>query len=107
MNTTNKQTEHTPGPWQVETERGILDITAAGAGNIAMVSRSQLAGDSDANARLIAAAPSLLEACAALLECDTPTEDMGGDWGTSEWCEWVGQAIEKARAVIAQAKGTK
>ncbi len=57
---------HTPGPWKVETERGILDIVSTGAGNIAMVSRSQLAGDSDANAALIAAAPDLLAALSNL-----------------------------------------
>lgn len=57
------------------------------------------------NAHVIASVPELLAACHAILDCDSATEDMGGDWGTPEWCEWVGQAIEQARAAINKATG--
>lgn len=36
----------------------------------------------------------------SVLELDTPPEDMGGEWGTIEWDEQVGQIIEQAEAAI-------
>ena len=58
----------------------------------------------EANAVLIVQAvnshAALVAACKAVLELDTPSEDMGGDWGTVEWCEQVGHVIEQAREAL-------
>lgn len=56
---------HTPGPWAVGDKRGVW------VGPVVMANDGQrgvafVCGESDANARLIAAAPDLLEACDAL-----------------------------------------
>lgn len=71
---------HTPGPWRVGFDRkpyGIFvgpvgtDTTSRSAQPIGVVFRSQVRGPADeqeANARLIAAAPTLLEALERLLE---------------------------------------
>jgi hypothetical protein len=101
---------HTLGPWHCNAIAGQritgdetskdwdrLHINAANC-TVARVYRPN-------DARLIAAAPDLLAACNAILDCDTPTEDMGGDWGTVEWEEQVGHAIALARAAIAKAVG--
>ena len=93
-----EQAGHTPGPWSVSTERGILDIGAPGAGLLAMVSRSQLLGDSNANARLFAAAPELLAALTNALNvlAGIATGDLATVHRDSP-------AIAQARAAIAKA----
>lgn len=112
------KTQHTPGPWHyadpfrlLQNSKGRGELWMRGIGNgsvhVGYSSITPATGSKEAlaNAQLIAAAPELLEACKAILECDTASEDMGGDWGTTEWCEWVGQAITQARAAIAKATG--
>jgi hypothetical protein len=55
------QATHTPGPWEIsKNEAGELDICEAGAGN--MLADLAKCKNAEANARLIAAAPDLLEA---------------------------------------------
>lgn len=54
-------TKHTPGPWQYGTGKEGAVVYNADIGTIATVSDSMV--DFDANARLMAAAPMLLEAC--------------------------------------------
>ena len=102
---------HTPGPWQLDEA---YDATFSNDGRTESVLELTNGDHSETfgyicdgpNARLIAAAPELLAALESFVDqCDTPTEDMGGDWGSTEWCEWVGQAIHLARAAIAKAKG--
>lgn len=65
---TEQQAKHTPGPWGIETEHALITIGASGAGKIACVFQTVLAGDPKANARLIAAAPELLAALKETLE---------------------------------------
>lgn len=65
--------KHTPGPWRVGESCRVADIKA---GYNALIARVEIesAGDrGDANARLIAAAPDLLEALKHALE-------DGDDW---------------------------
>ena len=56
-------TEHTPGPWVVNETRGHAFFIDAPDHNICYVGRI-----AEADARLIAAAPDLLEACEKALE---------------------------------------
>jgi hypothetical protein len=54
------QATHTPGPWEIsKNEAGELDICEAGAGN--MLADLAKCKNAEANARLIAAAPEMLE----------------------------------------------
>lgn len=57
--------EHTPGPWAVEPGTRILRSNIMHEGQrVAIIGESTIIdGDPKANARLIAAAPDLLEAC--------------------------------------------
>lgn len=78
--------KHTPGPWRLGGEQHIANHVFGGhAGGIAICFAAQ--GQDDA--RLIAAAPELLEACLALIK----TDDLQA-------------AIDKARAAIAKVTGS-
>jgi hypothetical protein len=55
---------HTPGPWHTDSTVDGLAIESASHGNIGLVN---LARASKADARLIAAAPDLVDGCNALL----------------------------------------
>lgn len=83
--------KHTPGPWRMGQEGNLRvygpDNTSS-AGLIAETFNRE-------NARLIAAAPELLEACkAALAEAEERDEDLGANC----WPE-LKAAIEKAEGV--------
>jgi len=88
--------EHTPGPWievgrYIETDRHIICEMFSAA------SREER----DANQRLIAAAPELLEALKALMhEVDESGNGYAKDFG------WP-VAVGKARAAIAKAEEVK
>lgn len=96
---------HTPGPWEVWADPGIetrdvfvvpvaggvvvADIVTVNAHGIAT---EQTISTGHANARLIAAAPELLEACeAALLRDDIASDELG----------------DALRAAVAKAKGVR
>lgn len=88
------KTQHTPGPWFVSMDG--RTITSGGNGtNIAIpcVLQHGMKGDKDANARLIASAPQLLETLEALVEAYSDT--------IIPECQF----IANARAAIAKAKG--
>lgn len=98
--------KHTPAPWHVctgnhETFGNVLNI-AAQEGDvpaICVISNVEDATEEDrANARLIAAAPDLLEALKAMLDAEP-----GYGWGGSSEAEIAAQ--ELARAAIAKATG--
>ena len=111
------QTKHTPGPWRltesgdaiVSADGGTLivetgqdywkNLEAAAAGASSDIAKRHLP-QVRANARLIAAAPELLEALVAILE----TADLS--FGEGEQAAKVGNAvISQARAAIAKAEG--
>ena len=88
--------KHTPGPWvAVARTNAHIEIEAPGqpsysAKKVATVSLT----NHEANARLIAAAPELLEALKELM--------VAADRVSAEPVTWLG----KARAAIAKAEGT-
>lgn len=94
---TNK---HTPGPWIAKRVRdsetnGDLDIDSVDGYHIAESIGGLDDGEEEANARLIAAAPDLLHACAAIVEwCD-----KNPPAGDALYC------INQARAAIAKVEG--
>ncbi len=102
--------KHTPGPWVIGTSEGRVLSRWDGIGywEIANATVTDFRGDSgevyfaggaqEANARLIAAAPDLLEAL----------EAMVADWGKlASVVKPLGEesSLRKARAAIAKAKG--
>jgi hypothetical protein len=103
--------KHTPGPWVAQPDLfdGYFYIEAASGAVIAEVFPWQAgdmdgAGEADANARLIEAAPELLEALEALIECYTISIERDGDaWRNADDDE----SIIKARAAITKARGTQ
>lgn len=111
MTTTTKQ-QHTPGPWQVEefywpeSQSFAPEITAGRAGEGGDSTRyiakmlgviPAVVGETLANARLIAAAPELLEALVWAIRELEETEDG--------LCPDFQAAITAARAAIAKATG--
>ncbi len=85
--------KHTPGPWEIERYSdgliqivGDVRIVSDDEENVTTVVEAVSRGD-EANARLIAAAPELLDALVALVECEQTTPEL-----------W-----EAARAAIAKA----
>ena len=104
--------KHTPGPWNVtntapsnaldiaiifDAQSQVVCSVPKGSSNVPMLERR-------ANARLIAAAPELLEACLAMIEWDAREEDHAVDfYARMALC---GAAFDKARAAIAAATGS-
>ena len=102
--------KHTPGPWIVK-----KNIDGIYAGTMSLVAtessgeivgprqlRYQAVGCVEANARLIAAAPDLLEALSKLTEmyCQMVHSGDCGNWNPEDDIE-----IQEARAAIAKATG--
>lgn len=88
--------EHTPGPWRAETNgAGYWDIRTRQRGIASIIPFPGTPSLDKANARLIAAAPDLLEALRALLK---DGEDLTQ---ASQW----GEHLEQASAAIAKAIG--
>ena len=96
--------EHTPGPWQVYTD-GTKTFIAAANGRVVVVdlydeNNEPSIEELEANARLIAAAPALLqalkdtrEALAAWVEIAEEQDQREGDYTALEEAD---QAIQKA-----------
>jgi hypothetical protein len=108
--------KHTAGPWAVlpeEVDRDYIRVRGTRLGDRYKVANvltptgkgvpAREADETRANARLIAAAPELLEACQALAEWDAREKDHAVDfYGRLSLCE---AAFAKARAAIAKATG--
>lgn len=89
--------KHTPGPWAVISG----EVCAAGYGAIAHCdrdNRNTKPVERDANARLIAAAPDLLEALKVAEYIIQRQQDNAGNYTYP-------QILEQARAAIAKAEG--
>lgn len=70
--------KHTPGPWIARKFRGYRITTDAYRGSFVdpyVCTVDGIDGRNEANARLIAAAPELLEVCKRLLACRAPNGD--------------------------------
>lgn len=82
--------QHTPGPWMGHSKNG--RIVMAGDTKVATAERTVNPPEAFTNAKLIAAAPELLEACKAVLQYLEQYADPGSNvlWGT------VTAAIRKA-----------
>lgn len=97
---TNPKASHTPGPWRVDATKGSMSYVRAASGE-AIASCSWKHGQQDvpaiANARLIAAAPKLLEALEKCLE--------RLEWAESEGLLQNFSTTRQAHAAIGQAKG--
>jgi hypothetical protein len=94
--------KHTKGPWYVSGDEVCAD-TDKGQAELATVHDEceyQPRLPKEANARLMASAPEMLEALEELMD---PSHTCGCDCTMSEPCP-IG---EKARAAIAKAKGEK
>jgi hypothetical protein len=89
------EAKHTPGPWEfrLEAYRTVI-FHKAEVGEKALAVGAGHYPSNIANARLIAAAPDLLEACEALTHWDEC-------WPSAA----LGEALRKARAALAKAKG--
>lgn len=86
---------HTPGPWQVNPD--IPHLVGNGTAEVANLYWGELISGMEmrANARLIAAAPELLEALKAVIEWDDDCPFMLGE-GFGELRERIETAIAKA-----------
>ena len=108
--------KHTPGPWQhfvklsgSENHRGFRILTADGWALADVQPADEDGIEGEANARLIAAAPDLLEALKRMASIIDKMGDMpDGFIHPSPWqtlkCE---EALTQARAAIAKAEGEK
>ena len=110
---TKRQGEHTPGPWKVEEDLYICFGEAASGVTLAKVFEATDDGVGDhANARLMAAAPDLLEAVESFVsDIDSsylghfPKDANGMCISTeADWAE-LGQSYNTARRAIAKATG--
>jgi hypothetical protein len=94
--------KHTPGPWQAVTnDTGAFAIESDGDLTAVICQRADWPSRKDeslANARLIAAAPDLLE---ALQECATRLEKAGIFGGSHP--EYAAEAVRKYRDLITKA----
>lgn len=94
---TTTHTQHTPGPWRtIQSTDGVvvLNESALASGAASVVIVTPIRSEYEANARLIAAAPELLEALVHLVHACTAN-------GVAR-CD---SALANAKAVIAKANG--
>jgi hypothetical protein len=105
--------KHTPGPWELDDENAVCagGVYIAAVKQVPCVAiRSIDLVTWDANARLIAAAPDLLDACRAMVAWDAAensAEPFDNDNGTGFYqrIALCREAFDKARAAIAKATG--
>ncbi|MBU6190660.1 MAG: hypothetical protein KGR68_15195 [Betaproteobacteria bacterium] len=102
--------KHTPGPWVLENRGYKFIVSKPGDGYITrdvcrMDASTMSAFAQEANARLIAAAPELLEALRVFVSAAYPVTTEINPRGHA-WSEaYLDQALDNARAAIAKAEG--
>ena len=109
---------HTPGPWvyvDAEKEASMqfrkLCVIRGGGKEITSFSWQTPSKafpskeESQANARLIAAAPELLEALQGAIGALEQDVDTGADYNDADWSGIAQQRLDDARAAIARATG--
>ena len=87
---------HTPGPWYLNSRGWVVQST----GDI--VTRLECSNNKEADARLIAAGPELLEALEAALETIYGQAELLRACGAAYG---IGATLQRASAAIAKAKG--
>ncbi len=94
---------HTPGPWEVDDENWIY---AGGElpGTMKLIATCPPNGQGDINAALIAAAPDLLAACAALMESGS---NGSLDAFMIRDANGFNKACQQIEAALAKATGAK
>ena len=99
--------QHTPGPWELDCS-GLGAWIMAGGPDGLHVATIPIARDgdwSDANARLIAAAPDMLAALKHILAADEAAMKELAKMGSDQFDTSHGSSIGLARAAIAKAEG--
>lgn len=96
-------TKHTPAPWEAATEDGKLGVIGATSKGkfiaiVGITGEQGMDAERKANARLIAAAPELLEALEYFCHAVTKPQNKHG-------MNMVSKAHEKAVGIIAKARG--
>lgn len=99
--TTNNLTNHTPGPWHLVTGAAV-QIGRRARYILACVNSDFELSREDAN--LIAAAPELLAALEAAIDCGMVPKSSVADGGANKHSRQV-QVADLIRAAIAKAKG--
>lgn len=103
-----KRIKHTPGPWTFNPKSVVTKVFPAdhGIGYASSEPICTLNSNDKANARLISAAPDLLEALVEMMEMHAKTMEAV-DWGKSffsaEIIRGLNEVPLKARAAIAKA----
>ena len=93
----SEKAQHTPGPWKrIKLDEKLYINPDRKSGEYALIAK--INRNSLPNARLIAAAPELLEALKCFMECQAPD-------GTT--CTPNNADFDKGRAAIAKATGSK
>lgn len=104
----NTKTGHTPGPWVYRfRSNGVTVETEECETPIALVNPTVGRGNVDADARLISAAPGLLDACKMLVLLDSTREIDCGNCNTPKAIGCIpGCPVGLAKNAIAKAEGT-
>lgn len=104
--------EHTPGPWEYFDHPAYTNVFTVGPREFKTVAEVRAGNEEDglpeqteANARLIAAAPDLLAALLAILQAHEITSDHFEEVEVDGEMVRPGAISELARAAIAKAKG--
>ena len=91
---------HTPGPWNLERDcNGVPEFVFGGD---TCVCDFGIEAPKPEDARLIAAAPELLEVCEALLALNNT---LVVELSKSDWLKYKREAERKAKAALAKARG--
>ena len=98
----SEKIEHTPGPWNFRNSRDAANLICIEPYIAWVDKRHNVKGE--ANGKLIAAAPDLLAACEAALDCLTPT---GSDTKSDRAITQLQEAIRKAEGQQPETKSKK
>lgn len=103
--------KHTPGPWLVRQPGGTVVITPSGDGRtfseVARTVSGSLNSERHANARLIAAAPDLLEALTEALDSERRRRDAGETYVVSVITQMEAAIAKATTAAEADSVGTE
>lgn len=100
------EVKHTPGPWVIDPCWDILGNTDDGNGMVCQITTDAVPrAEAEANARLIAAAPELLEACRVTRALVSEAAMTGFNCHDGDWAERLYANQARLSAAIAKATG--